>query len=116
MPIFQDDLDGGGQRSPPTMPPIANSPPGDIVLARKLSEESIRTELCDGPLLESPEYADHSISTAAKSEFMFPAHETSGRELLIEQLKKENSKTWWTNREASGPSSVPSVAPTNVHP
>lgn len=120
MPIFQDDLGGGDQRSPPTMPPIANSPPGDILLARKLSEESIRTELCDGPLLESPEYAEHSISTAAKSEFMFPAHETSGRELLIEQLKKENSKSWWTNRELGslfydceqdGPPRTPSQAP-----
>lgn len=102
MPIFQDDLDGG-HRSPPTMPTISNSPPDGDVLARRLSEESIRTELCDGPLLESLGCSEPPISADSMADFTFPAHETSDRELLIERLKKGNSKTWWPTREVRMP-------------
>ncbi len=51
MPIFQDDLDRG--RSTPLSKPQfgLRSPPGEDNLRREDSEESIRTELCDGPLL-----------------------------------------------------------------
>lgn len=102
MPIFQDDL-GGGHPSPPAMGPVPSSPPASHTITRKLSEESIRTELCEGPLLESPGYPEGSISPAAKSPFTFPVHDTSDRELLIERLKKGNSKNWWPNREVRMP-------------
>lgn len=102
MPIFQDDL-GGSQPSPPTMGPVSSSPPMGHRLTRKLSEESIRTELCEGPLLDSPGYPGASISAAANSPFTLPVHDTSDRELLIERLKKGNSKTWWPNREVRMP-------------
>ena len=102
MPIFQDDL-GGGHPSPPARAAVPNSPPDRNALARKLSEESIRTDLCEGPLLESPRYPEASVSPGARSEFGFPAHETSDRELLIERLKKGNNKTWWPNREVRMP-------------
>ena len=103
MPIFQDDL--GGHPSPPAESHTSNLPPGGTMLTRKLSEESIRTELCEGPLLESPRPRNASISAATPdSTFTFPAHETSGREELIERLKKGNiNKAWWPSREVRIP-------------
>jgi hypothetical protein len=101
MPIFQDDL-GGGQGTPPTEPTIStlsSSPLDGNVVARKLSEESIRTELCEGPLLDGPGYSQASPPPSSRRNFGFPGHETSDRELFIERLKKEKNKGWWPSRE-----------------
>jgi len=100
MPIFQDDL-GGGQGIPPTKPamiPLATTPPDENVITRRMSEESIRTELCEGPVLDSLE--DESIIPARslESNFTLPIHGTSDRVELIERLKRGESPTWLPNR------------------
>lgn len=64
-------------------------------LARKLSEESIRTELCEGPVdsppaAHSPQPPDQSATTSDRAE-------------LIERLKRGESPTWVPNRRVSPP-------------
>ncbi|KAK4230005.1 hypothetical protein QBC38DRAFT_61874 [Podospora fimiseda] len=62
-------------------------------LSRRLSEESIRTELCEGPVPESPfcgpstpeKTASHNVSVSDRAE-------------LIERLKRGESPTWVPNR------------------
>lgn len=98
MPMFQDHLDEdlptsgvpGGSSQPIRIQIPSPSPP----LARKLSEESIRTELCDGPVPDSPapRTPERDISTA-----------TSDRAELIERLKRGESPTWIPNRHVSHP-------------
>ncbi|GJC77941.1 uncharacterized protein ColLi_00779 [Colletotrichum liriopes] len=58
-------------------------------LLRRLSEESIRTELCEGPILESPRPSTPESDAAAV---------TSDRAELIERLKRGESPTWVPNR------------------
>ncbi|ORY62942.1 uncharacterized protein BCR38DRAFT_435496 [Pseudomassariella vexata] len=92
MPIFQQDLERRESAeelmmaSPSRATPIQHDDP---TLVRKLSEESIRTELCEGPLPETPR-----IQT--------PYDESPGtctdRAELIERLKRGESPTWIPNR------------------
>jgi hypothetical protein len=103
MPIFQDDQDdlGGGRNTPPGKPeiaPLSNSPLDRSQVTRKLSEESIRTELCEGPLPDSPE--DNKINSAGdlNTGFTFPILGTSDRVELIERLKRGQNATWLRNR------------------
>ncbi|KAK1998747.1 hypothetical protein LX36DRAFT_656208 [Colletotrichum falcatum] len=100
MPIFQDDLE---QSSPVADCPDAT---GSVSLhqqtnipslVRKLSEESIRTELCEGPILESPRPSTPESDTAAV---------TSDRAELIERLKRGESPTWVPNRQVGLPRSA----------
>ncbi|KAB5576444.1 hypothetical protein GE09DRAFT_1170064 [Coniochaeta sp. 2T2.1] len=61
----------------------------DMRLTRKLSEESIRTELCDGPVPDSPprpRTPEQDVVTC------------SDRAELIERLKRGESPTWVPNR------------------
>ncbi|KAK9773623.1 hypothetical protein AB5N19_11102 [Seiridium cardinale] len=94
MPIFQEDLerrnpDGGtAMASPPefirpNQPQIPSQ-----TLSRQLSEESIRTELCDGPIYQStrPKTPDEEAFTC------------TDRAELIERLKRGESPTWVPNR------------------
>jgi hypothetical protein len=94
MPIFEDALDD----ERPVTPDLANQPskpisiprPLEFPLARKLSEESIRTELCEGPIpdtppLPSPDDADTQAHISDRAE-------------LIERLKRGESPTWVPNR------------------
>jgi hypothetical protein len=99
MPIFQDDL-AGGQVSPdkPAKNTRPDSPLTGIPMTRKLSEESIRTELCEGPLLDTPEEQRKSPAGTLDTSFSFPIHGTSDRGELIERLKKGESPTWLPNR------------------
>lgn len=100
MPIFQDDL-GGGRGTPPTKPakvPLSTTPPDENVITRKVSEESIRTELCEGPVLDSPEDERIIPTRALESNFKLPIHGTSDRVELIERLKRGESPTWLPNR------------------
>lgn len=104
MPIFQDDLEQerlqrGGRftfNNEPTATkksertsPQARSPPINIHgLRPRPSEESIRTDLCDGPLLDSPEPATPEQDSR-------PAYD---RAELIERLKRSQSPPWASNR------------------
>lgn len=93
MPMFQDHLDGENPRSAtpdaPSQPIPIQIPSPSSPLIRKLSEESIRTELCEGPVPDSPapRTPERDISTA-----------TSDRAELIERLKRGESPTWIPNR------------------
>jgi hypothetical protein len=64
---------------------------GDSLLSRKVSEESIRTELCEGPIPDSPLVhtpKDNNASLTACTD----------RADLIERLKRGESPTWIPNR------------------
>jgi hypothetical protein len=60
---------------------------GDRLLSRKLSEESIRTELCDGPIPDSP-----LARTPEDNNNSSPP--CTDRADLIERLKRGESPTW----------------------
>lgn len=64
----------------------------DLHLSRKLSEESIRTELCDGPVPDSPPRprTPEQYTTTC-----------SDRAELIERLKRGESPTWIPSRHVS---------------
>jgi hypothetical protein len=68
------------------------------VITRRVSEESIRTELCEGPILDSPEDERIIPTRALESNFKLPIHGTSDRVELIERLKRGESPTWLPNR------------------
>lgn len=93
MPIFQDDIDN--------VPP-ASSPSGSISIepagsrSRRFSEESLRLELCEGPVPDSPE-ARPSIPKSDEETRI------SDRAELIQRLKRGESPTWVPNRHV-GPS------------
>ncbi|KAE8443838.1 hypothetical protein EG329_001345 [Mollisiaceae sp. DMI_Dod_QoI] len=96
MPIFQDDL-GGGEDKPPTKAPIRRST--SPVLARKLSEDSIRTDLCEGPLRESLDEERSMPTRDVESRPKTPGYAgTSDRVELIALLKRGESPTWLPNR------------------
>ncbi|CAH0048631.1 unnamed protein product [Clonostachys solani] len=99
MPIFQADLSCSSdtvhhpsQPEPgPETTPEAITIPHAASKSRRLSEESLRTELCEGPVLESPR----------ESPFHTPADDstaTANRAELIERLKRGQSPTWIPNR------------------
>lgn len=103
MPIFQDDLGGGGRGTPPTKQTISTStipksPLTGDVIKRKVSEESIRTELCEGPLLDSPPNNGLLSKGLLDDAFKFPVNGTSDRGELIERLKRGESPAWLPNR------------------
>ena len=100
MPIFQDDL-SGGRGTPPTkhaIVPLSTTPPDENVITRRASEESIRTELCEGPVLDSLEDESVILARALETNFTLPIHGTSDRVELIERLKRGESPTWLPNR------------------
>lgn len=100
MPIFQDDL-GSGRGTPPTKPglsSLSNSPQDRNQVSRKASEESIRTDLCEGPLLDSPDHHKESSARNLNESFTFPILGTSDRVELIERLKRGQSAAWLPNR------------------
>lgn len=68
-------------------------------MRRKLSDESIRTELCEGPISDSPN--DHETNTSDVLELKIPPELSQGvsdRVELIERLKRGESPTWLPNR------------------
>lgn len=72
----------------------------DVCLSRKLSEESIRTELCEGPVPDSPLLPGTPEQNTATC---------SDRTELIERLKRGESPTWVPNRRVSP--SIPYILP-----
>lgn len=99
MPIFQDGIDSGRTTPPtePTMSPLSNSQER-CQLARKLSEESIRTDLCEGPLPDGLENKEEDFATDPDTSLAFPILGTSNRVELIERLKREQSAAWLPTR------------------
>jgi hypothetical protein len=91
MPIFQDDID---HVSP------ASSPPGPISIEppasrnRRFSEESLRLELCEGPVPDSPEMRPLTSKSDEEARI-------SDRAELIQRLKRGESPTWVPNRHVS---------------
>ncbi|KAI0423354.1 hypothetical protein F5X98DRAFT_324538 [Xylaria grammica] len=87
MSSSPDQLDQNSRRRCPSPCRLPQS------LSRKLSEESIRTELCEGPvpdspsLLQTPEQANSSSLAAC-----------TDRADLIERLKRGESPTWIPHR------------------
>src|SRR4051812_36383439 len=103
MPIFQDDF-GGGPGTPPVkskISPLSSSPLERNTIARKASEESIRTDLCEGPLPDTLEDSTESRLSELQHGFTFSVHGTSNRVELIERLKKGESPKWLPNRNVS---------------
>lgn len=107
MPIFQTDLEQLERESraananayrfaAPGLNPPSPSPQQQLLpptLARRLSEESIRTDLCEGPVPDSPKPVPHDADVEAI---------TSDRADLIERLKRGESPTWIPNRHVRG--------------
>ncbi|KAJ2902743.1 uncharacterized protein MKZ38_000169 [Zalerion maritima] len=88
MPIFQEDLErGDGSEDPPPSRPIPIDSPSQL-LRRKCSEESIRTDLCEGIIPDSPK------PTTPEND----PELISDRAELIERLKRGESPTWVPNR------------------
>jgi len=67
-------------------------------MERKVSEESIRTDLCEGPVPDSPEEERPFATAGLASNFKFPRSGTTDRVELIERLKRGESPTWLPNR------------------
>jgi hypothetical protein len=106
MPIFQDDDEGLAHEGPPPeqqaeTPPRSTTPLESVPMGRKLSEESIRTELCEGPLPDSLEDLPSYSTRGLNSCFASPLHGTSDRLDYIERLKRGESPTWFPNRNVS---------------
>ncbi|KAK5660414.1 hypothetical protein OQA88_12957 [Cercophora sp. LCS_1] len=99
MPMFQESFDapeaetnvGADQGTQHSDPIPIQSPEGHRrSLSRRISEESIRTELCEGPIPDSPPKPatpEQAVNNAV-----------SDRAELIERLKRGESPTWIPNR------------------
>ncbi|EPE25815.1 hypothetical protein GLAREA_01727 [Glarea lozoyensis ATCC 20868] len=104
MPIFQDDDDTlVPEKGPPSEQPTnprsrSTTPPESVSMRRKSSEESIRTELCEGPVLESLEDLSSYSPEGLNSCFASPLHRTSDRLQYIERLKRGDSPSWLPNQ------------------
>ena len=108
MPIFQDDDVGPSQdrehASEPTKTPRrATTPVESPSMHRKLSEESIRTELCEGPIPDSLENISSYSSEGMNSSTASPRQTTSDRLHYIEKLKRGENPAWLPNKNVSGP-------------
>lgn len=100
MPIFRDQLDdddtptAGPERPVSRLAPAyglrgmrGQSPP--IPFSRRVSEESIRTDLCEGPL---PDLAPANTPDPQPEPALVDT--TSDRAELIERLKRAQSPSW----------------------
>lgn len=95
MPIFHDIDCPSFSRSPP--PPESG---GYEPTMRRPSEESIRTEFCDGPVPDSDGRATSPVEkvVAAINDTKL---ETSDRAELIERIKRGESPTWVPSKTVS---------------
>ena len=93
MPIFQADLDHDRPRDRRDSEPVAieSAPPN----LRRLSEESLPTDLCEGPIPDSPSKPEPSSQRSDDEAAC------SDRRELIERLKRGESPTWIPSRRVS---------------
>ncbi|KAI1136972.1 hypothetical protein F5Y05DRAFT_389703 [Hypoxylon sp. FL0543] len=92
MPIFHLDIERRESAEHPSSPTMASPPRQirrDCGLRRQQSEESISTELCEGPVLDSP---------APRTPEQSSQTECCDRSELIERLKRGESPTWKPSR------------------
>ncbi|MCJ1405158.1 hypothetical protein MMC11_008384 [Xylographa trunciseda] len=111
MPMFHDPDQPSEELRPRW------SPPEPDMIERRVSEESIRTEFCEGPI---PDDVEHSSPRHESTERdSGPGVETSDRQDLIERLKRGESPTWVPNRKLQDyltasiptqPSPIPRIA------
>lgn len=95
MPIFHNDLEHGEvTESSPSRPPQPPSDPNPLG-HRRLSEESLPAELCEGPIPDSPRQPSPPNS--------WDESQALDRSSLIERLKRGGSPTWIPNRHVSVP-------------
>ncbi|THV50059.1 hypothetical protein BGAL_0166g00010 [Botrytis galanthina] len=100
MPMFQDDLGHGREILPiqkSKMTPVSMSPPERRTIMRKDSEESIRTDLCEGPVPDTPEGSKTIPTLGLDTSFKNSYSGTSDRGDLIERLKRGESSSWFPN-------------------
>lgn len=100
MPMFQDDLGDGREILPvqkPKLTPVSMTPPERRTIVRKDSEESIRTELCEGPVPDTPEGSKSTPALGLDTSFKNSYSGTSEREDLIERLKRGENSSWFPN-------------------
>lgn len=112
MPIFRENLDQDDVSAPHSESPVAqpvplhvslrNQPSHHMPLTRQLSEESIRTELCEGPVPDPSEPSSPAPGLSVNT--------TSDRIELIERLKRGESPTWSPKRHVSARESIGSRA------
>ncbi|CAD6443567.1 a8be4592-8a30-4bab-b7fd-352635a11da1 [Sclerotinia trifoliorum] len=99
MPIFQDDLGDGREILPiqkSKMSPPSMTPPWKRTIMRKDSEESIRTDLCEGPVPDTPEESKHTPSLGLDPSFNL-YNGTSDRGEFMGRLKRGESPNWLPN-------------------
>lgn len=91
--MFREEHLGQRGTAPEHSDPIPmQSPRGtERWLTRRLSEESLRTELCEGPVPDTP-------PKPSTPEHPSVSHAVSDRAELIERLKRGESPTWVPNR------------------
>ncbi|PSS00726.1 hypothetical protein BD289DRAFT_450282 [Coniella lustricola] len=121
MPFFSEPLDHDGIADSSTTTLCPSVPEPQVLVSRPLpilhqqprhrtSDESIRTDLCDGPIatsLASSPSAASAIArdmrvTATESDPAASHPATSNRAELIERLKRGESPTWIPNRKHDG--------------
>ncbi|CZT43826.1 uncharacterized protein RSE6_03916 [Rhynchosporium secalis] len=100
MPIFQDDF-GSSQGTPPAksaIPRRSMSPEGGNTMERMSSEDSIRTDLCEGHIPDTPEEGRSLAAPGLTSNLIYAKTGTSDRSERIERLKRGGSTAWLPNR------------------
>lgn len=93
MPYFQDP-DGHAASSPPNRPTFTFPGPRYRELRREPSEESIRTDLCEGPVPNSPGDAAPTAEDEAGTSSHDASSCVSDRQELMERLKRGESPIW----------------------
>lgn len=96
MPLFQDPdlLIANSKENLKTSPPAS----AIATVMRKPSEESIRTEFCDGPEPDPPGWIKSLEEKAADMATREDDIRTSDRAELIERIKRGESPTWVPNQ------------------
>jgi hypothetical protein len=115
MPIFQDDLSTGRCATPPRKAELlftAQAPVGEE-MRRQISEESIRTELCEGPVMDNmcaarPGEEDDGPEAQEVVEDPKPAFHPAE---LIERLKQSKTSSWIPKRPVGYLIVTPNIPP-----
>ncbi|KAB8303459.1 hypothetical protein EYC80_004881 [Monilinia laxa] len=102
MPIFQDDLELGDGRAvfsshKPNVSDTSVTEPETRTITRKYSEDSIRTELCEGPVPDTPEGPKTKPTLELDTNLNISYNDITDRGELIERLKMGESPNWLPN-------------------